>query len=446
MSVKHITVDVPDKPGWKAGEKVLLKANDLKLTLLPSDKDVEEPPLPVELDVTFNIPVGWPNPPGNRELVLAQVLPAPVNPGDPNKALETTTVTTTVISTLSRSKEGDGAPTGTTTSSGVPAATESLKPPPKDALSPGAAGGVGAVAGILFTVLVTSLCFLYFRKRRSTTFSRKPSTKPGYSDSPGHLFPTSGTSRATDDSAIYKALEVLPQPVARSNLQRDLGELRTGIGMCVDNYLHRDSIHLRDKDEQGFQALAGPRQDGRTWVSVLNDTRARPLATKALLAQCLLSMIRPKSDSSVLLLPPHLVATYKTLGKGTGGSIHRTRAETAQRAALITIWRQISGHLAPSRPPLEEAVTTVSSVVDPLRSQGKEHLDRVLNGLVKLTADLGMKLFVQPNEWQEDWGERLQHDSRAIVVFPGLFFVDTQQDLRSDGHSRKVSEPVVERF
>lgn len=91
-------------------------------------------------------------------------------------------------------------------------------------------------------------------------------------------------------------------------------------------------------------------------------------------------------------------------------------------------------------------MTTLSSVVDPLRSQGKENLDRVLNGLVKLTADLGMKLFVQPNEWQEDWGERLRNDATAIVIFPGLSFIDAQHDLRSDGRSRKISEPVVERF
>jgi hypothetical protein len=91
-------------------------------------------------------------------------------------------------------------------------------------------------------------------------------------------------------------------------------------------------------------------------------------------------------------------------------------------------------------------VTTLSSVVDPLRSQGKEHLDRVLNGLVKLTADLGMKLFVQPNEWKEDWGERLRNDSRTLAVFPGLSFIDAHQDLRSDGTSSKISEPAVERF
>lgn len=328
MSGEQIKVTIPDDARWKAGEEVLLKSNDLNLTLLPSNKDAEQPRVAVKLDVTFKLPDSLPDPPGNRDLVLAELLPTTVVPGGPTKALETTTVTTTVTSTLSPSKGENGAPVPTK-SSGIPGARESSKPPPKDALSPGAAGGVGAVAGILFTVLVAGLCLLYFRKRRSTAFLQKSSTKPGYSDNPGLLFPTSGTSRtAADDSAIYKALEVLPQPVARSNLQRDLGELRTGIGMCVDNYLHRESIHLRDKDEQGFQALAGPRQDGRTWVSVLNDTRARPLATKALLAQCLLSMIRPKSDSNVLLLPPQLVATYKTLGTSTGGSLRRTSKTT----------------------------------------------------------------------------------------------------------------------
>lgn len=284
-----------------------------------------------------------------------------------------------------------------------------------------------AVGGALLALLAA---FAYIRLKR-----RRGNRKDSFS------------SAAAENKTVHRdgaVLDHLPQGISDETFRQKLAKLSTDIKNCVDSFFNEEHILLDASTEASFQSLAGPPIDGTSWSTVFLNDKTRSCAIRLLIAQIIFKGMHPRHCADICLLPQELLAVHQIFQKAPDttrreggfrsgmGFFHlillcavvlNLSLDAPSRKELLTLWRQISSHLFPAGPRINQnhsEAGKIASALAPLHPQPYDSFYRIIEGLVQDAGQLGLELFADGHEWEPVWTRSRKDIDGAMVVFPGL--------------------------
>ncbi|KAL9026952.1 MAG: hypothetical protein Q9196_004460, partial [Gyalolechia fulgens] len=381
-------------------------------------------------------------PPTNSESQQPGLTPTGSTPSSVSSATTSPSSASTSATSLASSFTTSG-PTGEATTNPSSANQTSGEAIPRhnsgsDAISPGAAAGIGIACAIAGALIAAAILALLFKRRRHRRPARGDAVQL---DGFASLDKTTVSSRDLP-SPLGLIERSLPQPVEDQALGGELSRLRTSIKNHVQSYYHTNSVvGSVDQAALGIIAAGNMPLIASTLASLLSNPATRLTALRFCIAWVAISRIDPSCEPSRSFLPPEIA--------GCLVSIASAPEDPSTHMDSLGRWRAITASLLQSKygggnfgsydarnHNLSEALQALDTVLSPFMAQKrdergrKQHLEEIL----RRGARFGFLLFSRPSTWELDWNVPPDAGRGVLAISPSLVQV-------GDDNGRRLSMP-----